>query len=302
MIYGTNVDYLRKKFYEQSNTFNNLQSIKRETIAKINGDVERLTNLWKKRTLPTNPYVEALKVVAQQQGEFANFDEKIIFLIKCADPSLEALKIYLSYNIKNSKEIEQLANGDPNIKEKLVKERSELVKKYQTELFEKIGINDTRLAFYEQYYKRLFVFKQTKQNPIKKDYSRNFFKDAQSIDNFSINQERFTEIKEKALHFKRLLPETYQSTTTIYKILDSTSELQLKSKEEAYIFFILTCDEALTTLRIFEEEATWSKIEERCLEELSFFYKELPRLEKLYYYQYAPELEISPWLFKKSNN
>lgn len=48
MIYGTNVDYLQKKFYEQSNTFNNLQSIKRETIAKINGDVERLTNLWKK--------------------------------------------------------------------------------------------------------------------------------------------------------------------------------------------------------------------------------------------------------------
>ena len=96
MIYGTNVDYLRKKFYEQSNTFNNLQSIKRETIAKINGDVERLTNLWKKRTLPTNPYVEALKVVAQRQGEFANFDEKVIFLIKCADPSLEALKIYLS--------------------------------------------------------------------------------------------------------------------------------------------------------------------------------------------------------------
>lgn len=302
-LYQTDIDNLRKKFYERRNTFQKFNGIKRENIAKINQDVERLTTMWSKRPIPTTNYVEALKVITIQNCSLANFDEKIIFLIKCVDPSLKALKIYLKYNIKSKAEIEKIAQGNSFLRQDLLTERSKTLQQYEKELFEELGISDLYLAHYEQYYERLFVRTKPaeKEKPIQKDYSNEFFKGTQNIENFPVSKERLAELKAKASAFKALLPDTYQQTTTIYKLLHASNNFQLKSKEEAYIFFILVCDENLTALRIFEEESTWAQIKKRTLEELSFYYKELPKLEKLYYYQFTPELELSPWLAKKNS-
>lgn len=295
-------EYLRQKLYLREKTFNNFEGITENRLIELSQKVEQQREISNERAKNSRPkdklsvYMEILEYLTSPviHTIIPSFDERIIFMIMATDPELLAFKEFLKTSITSNKEI----NAAENEKEKLrlsIKRHDELME-LQCKIRKKIGFYDHKLIKYEQIYFAKFLKRQEFITEVQQDYVTGLLETVNFIKSFDkITDERYEELKEKAMTWIALTNAEKDLKTAAYSVTSQLEAIGLKNLAEQYVFLILIADSNLDILRIYEEESRIPNVEARIKEEFGYYNINLIKIERLYHDRFCPEQKLSPW-------
>ena len=299
MVY-TDLSVMRNQFYQRAVSFNGFRDI---TLEDVQGILSLIKERKSRVTKPTSifistgldNYIQTLRYLLNPKIglELRTIDERLIYLILATDPNFETFNAFLASNIISTHDIESA----PAVEQKrLAKERENALSAYETQVRETIGFYDPRLLKYESILKKGLLKSSGFFQGVIIPSINGLLKKAdniESFDNISSNiLERIKLLKEKwCIEAKD--PKDLNSLA--YNLLNRYKDLHIYTVEEQVILFMLVADPELDLLRIYEEESTIPKMEDRAIEEIGFYNKGLVNVEKLYHQKFEPEKQISAW-------
>lgn len=288
--------YTRKKYFQK------FDNITEEKYKEILNKVKKFTkHIEKEIVLPELYfYMDALAYITEPpNSNEMTYDEKIIFLIETIDPNLITLKIH--------NEIETITAVDVKIA-KTSEEKQELLDKktkeselIENKVREELKVYDRNLALYEKYYSAKIKNKKKFEEPPNKDLSPLILSESANISFENISEERYEEINKIAQNWIAITNDEGNNKRSAYNIIYQNNLLNLKTKTEQIIFYILTVDPNLSALTILYENANWKQIKEDMIQTIGFYSKDLIMLEKKYHERFIPTKILSEYQKIKSN-
>ena len=297
--YGRNIVVLRQMLYSRGKDFKNFENITEE-------DKKRILELvsFKKKTIETDyyeykngeAYRSALEYLTHSSvyKHLKSFDEKIFYLINLVDPDLQAYYTYIQSEITAKREIQ--AAEDPKDAERLKEIRNQQLSELEETIRKQLGFYDANLLKYEEKYRQAFVKEDHFIENVKVDYITSLLELLKYIKGFnSTSDERYQALNEKAQMWLSKVSNPKDANSLAYNIFKQNHLLNLRNIAESLTFFILAFDPELQALRIYEEESTMPKMEERSIAELGFYNPNLIKAERMYHTRFTPEMVVSDW-------
>ncbi len=294
MYSNNDMFFLRKKFFEKQNTFQNFTNITEEDLNTLKKAAQDFTSNFSTTNSSLTKvflYEKVLRKVNTYQNnpDYYNFDRQIIFVIYALDPDLLMYKIFLA-TPNNPKST--ITNSENN---------TNYLNTLKDNLLKYVGLTDNLLLKYEEIFFKQFFKNKILIKGVKKNILPNLTNRSKLITNFDlISEERFTTLSQIATKWlDENIYDDFQTKlyTALYNILYQSKLLGIAGIQEQFCLFILLIDPELEMLSIYEEESRIPNIKNRITERFTFYHQDLIRLEKIYHKKFVADLQVSPWLF-----
>lgn len=298
------LEQCKTKLYQRENFFKYFNDITEEDLVEITKRVYRFLSIMYNPNTTTKPetindlekYKRILSYLSNPNihNDLKTYDERIIFLIIAMDPNLITFKEFLKINIHSIEEITKVESKRK--RNQLFEERNKTLIEFESKIRSLIGVFDAKLLKYEEiFFKKFYNEKEliTEVNQSNEDKFLFYGYHIKSFD--SITEERFKELQEKAQTWLSLIPDEYKSKIATYSSTTQKNLIGLKTLAEQFAFYILIVDGNFDMLKIYEEESTMKKVEQRILEEFGFYNKTMIALEKKLHDRFYPDKQLSAW-------
>lgn len=298
------LEQCKTKLYQRENFFKYFNDITEEDLVEITKKVYRFLSIMYNPNTTTKPetindlekYKRILSYLSNPNihNDLKTYDERIIFLIIAMDPNLITFKEFLKINILSIEEITKVESKRK--RNQLFEERNKTLIEFESKIRSLIGVFDAKLLKYEEiFFKKFYNEKEliTEVNQSNEDKFLFYGYHIKSFD--SITEERFKELQEKAQTWLSLIPDEYKSKIATYSSTTQKNLIGLKTLAEQFAFYILIVDGNFDMLKIYEEESTMKKVEQRILEEFGFYNKTMIALEKKLHDRFYPDKQLSVW-------
>lgn len=296
---GTDIVSLQYQLYSKGKQFRGFQDITADRYMQIKSLIKRRNE----RTKPINKfigtgllnYAESFKYVNSQisNRELKTYDEQILFLILANDPNLRAHKLFLSTSMPSAKEIDLV---DDDEKEELNELRRQGFEELKAKSRNELGFYDPSLIKYEEILKTGFYRTGKFEEDVKISFIKPLTERAKILENLDIvTNNAYERIKELAARYEVKAKDPKDLNSLAYNLLYLYQNFGIHTLEEQLIIFLLIADPSLALLRIYEEESTYPKFEERAMLELGFQSRSFIKFERLYHDKFEPDKTISPW-------
>ena len=289
----------QKMLYSRGSQFNGFEDITDEDKKRI---IELVNNLKKAVEVKYNNnanstyYRVALDYLTHTSvnRSLKSFDERIFYLINAVDPHLQAYYLYIQREITAKKAIKEAT--DPKDVKRLQEIRAQQLAQLEDRIREELGFYDATLIKYEEKYRQKFVKEDYFVENVKVDFITSLLDLLRFIKGFkATSDDRYQALVQKAQMWLSKVSNPTDANSLAYNIFKQNHLLNLRNVEESLIFFILTIDPELKALRIYEEESTLEKMQERTLAELGFYNMNMVKAERMYHARFTPDMKISEW-------
>ncbi len=295
-----NLDTVRRQLHSRSVSFNNFNEITEKDIERIKRKIESLKAFSAPKysyvSEASNNYVSTLKYLTNPQisAEYKTFDEKILHLILATDPDFITFKTFLASNITPIADIND--EQDEKRRRQLQDQRRLEIETFENEVRKQIGFYDGNLIKYERILTMTLFKTEGFISDVKTPSLNPLLKRAELVKNINVITElNLKRLKLVAERWTTMAKDPQDLNSLAYNLLNKYKDMHIHTIEEQIILFILIADPELDLLRIFEEESTYQKMQERAQEEKGFYNKGLVNVERLYHDKFEPEKVISAW-------
>ena len=326
-----NVDTVRRQLHSRSVSFNNFKEITEEDIKRIKKKIESLKtfsvpkysyvskesdNYASTLRYLTNPRISTEYKTIEKAYEIniefdydnikninyilkdiivkKTFDEKILHLILATDPDFITFKTFLASNITPIEDIND--EQDEKRRRQLQDQRRLEIETFEKEVRKQIGFYDGNLIKYERILTMTLFKTEGFISDVKTSSINPLLKRAELVKNINVITElNLKRLKLVAERWATMAKDPQDLNSLAYNLLNKYKDMHIHTIEEQIILFILIADPELDLLRIFEEESTYQKMQERAQEEKGFYNKGLINVERLYHDKFEPEKVISAW-------
>jgi len=295
-----NVDTVRRQLHSRSISFNNFKEITEEDIKRIKKKIESLKTFsvpkYSYVSKESDNYASTLRYLTNPRisTEYKTFDEKILHLILATDPDFITFKTFLASNITPIEDIND--EQDEKRRRQLQDQRRLEIETFENEVRKQIGFYDGNLVKYERILTMTLFKTEGFISDVKTSSINPLLKRAELVKNINVITElNLKRLKLVAERWATMAKDPQDLNSLAYNLLNKYKDMHIHTIEEQIILFILIADPELDLLRIFEEESTYQKVQERAQEEKGFYNKGLINVERLYHDKFEPEKVISAW-------
>ncbi len=295
------LETLKRQFHSRSVSYNRFKNITEQDIERIKGKVDQMNKSLPKTSQSRendglDRYIKSLRFLISPTVylDYKTFDEKILHLILAVDPDFVTYKSFLTSDITTLEEIDKAE--DVKEKKRLQERRRIGLDIFETNVRKQIGVYDPNFLKYERLLTLTLFKTEGFVSDIKVRSLPQLIKKAELVKDIKpVTHLDLARLKQIAQRWGIEAKDPKDLNSLAYNILCKFKDLKLRNIPEQIILFILIADPNLDLLRIFEEESTYPKMEERAKTELGFYGQGLINVEKQYHDKFEPEKQISAW-------
>ncbi len=292
-------------FYNNGDNFKGFREIKDEESKALKKQAKEIKTYLETKHLPYmrmyGVYMDTIKyLLTLEEGGKISTDQKMFLFILLMDPRLEIYEVYLKKPIFSNVEIAK--HLDKFEQNHMYQRNYRSQRNIEKVLMNVLGCFDEELIKYEIAYKNNVIWRNKINMEVKVDYAKDILKLSEGLANLDeISEERYPQLVGIAQKIKEEIRPLSTPVIT-HAILYQSNLLGIETRLEQVLLYLLIFDPNFHLIDIFEEESRYQQIEQRALNELGFYEKNLINIEKMMIEKFSAKKKETNWMLLKSTD